>query len=120
MDQECVRALGRSDITVKNFEFPKGAGLVVFLTVVGGLAGWSKRSFFERGGLWSSWLSEGARERCFAIQPWFFWGIVVVHLLEASFFMPGKLKRHNVNPASWDYWLWLGDTFFQGIGSMKR
>lgn len=120
MDRKCVTALGRSDITIRHFEVPRGAALGVFLAVVGGLAGWSSRSFFEEGGLWSFVLSEGWRERCFAIQPWFFWGIVVVHLLEVAFVMPGKLKRHNVNPASGAYWLWLGDTFLQGIGSMKR
>ena len=120
MDKECVAALGRSDITVKEFIPPYGFYLASFVVICVTLVSFSMRSNFAAEGTIAQFVPEGFRRFCWAIQPFLFYPMVILHAAEMVTMGRGRLVKHNVNMRNPIYWQWLGTTFIEGIGSFNR
>ncbi|KAI5195028.1 hypothetical protein E4T39_08397 [Aureobasidium subglaciale] len=120
MDKECVEALGRSDITVKEFLPPKGPYLVGFIIVLTTFVAFSSRSNFEQGSFVSGLAPEPFARFCWKIQPYIWYGMLVIHTAETISMARGRLRKHNVNIRSQTWWLWLATTFIEGVGSYNR
>lgn len=120
MDQACVTALGRSDISIAEFLPPTGVAAVPFAVCLATMLGYSQRWWFGRGEVVERVLGAGFARFGWTIQPWLIGFMVVVHGFEALYATTGKLSRHSVSPRSWPYWLWAADVFVEGVFAMKR
>nr|POE83326.1 hypothetical protein CFP56_69332 [Quercus suber] len=120
MDKICRSALGRSEITVSEFVPPTGLNRVPFVAVVATFLGYSQRWWFGRGEVVERVLGAGFAAFSWRIQPWLFWGMVVVHSAEAVYFAMGKLRRHSVNSRSAVWWKWVIFTFVEGFFATLR
>ncbi|KAK5175071.1 uncharacterized protein LTR77_000208 [Saxophila tyrrhenica] len=120
MDQECLAALGRSDVTVTEFVPPRGMDLVVFVVVAATLVAYGQRWWFEQGGVVEKVLGAGFAKFSWTIQPWLICGMVVIHGSELAYFVPNYLAKHSVNPRTAVWWQWAGTTFVEGVFSFWR
>lgn len=120
MDKECVSALHRSDITVKEYIPPHGFYLYNFIQVAATLIAFSRRSHFVHGGAIANFVPQGFARFCYAIQPYLFWGMILLHSWEMIHFIRTRLTKHNANVGSLVWWQWTGTTFIEGIGSFRR
>ncbi|THW55481.1 hypothetical protein D6D20_09448 [Aureobasidium pullulans] len=120
MDKECLQALGRSDITVKEYISPTGLYLAGFVIVSTTLVAFSLRSNFEAGSLISAVVPDWFARFCWTIQPFIFYGMLVIHSAETWHMTSGRLRKHNVNVLSRIWWLWMGTTFIEGVGAYNR
>lgn len=120
MDKECVSALGRSDITVKEFLLPYGWHTAEFILVSAVFIGFSMRSNFAPGSILSHYLPLRLLYFCWKIQPSLLTFMLIVHGWETINFASSRLRKHNVKIRSRIYWLWIGTTFIEGISSFKR
>lgn len=120
MDKDCVSALNRSDITVKEFVAPYGWHLAEFILVSAVFVGFSTRSSFVPSSILSSILPSVFRRFCWTIQPYLLTLMVVLHTWETVNFSQSRLRKHNVNVRSSIYWLWIGTTFIEGVSSFMR
>lgn len=120
MDKECVAALDRSDITIREWQPPYGWYLALFVTVSVTFLAFSTRSNFAPNSLFAAFLPDFFRKFCYAIQPYLLVFLLVVHGAETFTMASGRLKRHNVNIRTLIYWQWVGDTFIEGVGAFNR
>ncbi|TKX24037.1 hypothetical protein C1H76_3605 [Elsinoe australis] len=120
MDKECVAALDRSDITIREWQPPYGWYLALFVTVSVTFLAFSTRSNFALDSLFAAILPDFFRKFCYAIQPYLLVFLLVVHGAETFTMASGRLKRHNVNIRTLVYWQWVGDTFIEGVGAFNR
>ena len=120
MDKDCVTALGRSDITVREYTFPTGWHLALFCTVSATLMAFSLRSNFAAHGMIARLVPDAFRRFCWTIQPYLFWGMILIHGAETANMARGRLIKHNVNMNDANYWKWLGDCFIEGVGAYDR
>ena len=120
MDKQCVHALGRSDITVREYTVPRGFYLALFITVCVTLVAFSRKDNFAPGGLIASLVPDAFRRFCSTIQPFLFYGMLALHGAEAVHMGRGRLSKHNVNIRAPVYWLWTADCFVEGVGAYHR
>ncbi|KAF2157788.1 hypothetical protein K461DRAFT_274018 [Myriangium duriaei CBS 260.36] len=120
MDKECVAALGRSDITVREWVVPRGVFLALFIIVSTTFIAFSLRSNFAPSGIFAPFLPSFFRRFCHAIQPVVFYGMLAIHASEAVYMARGRLRKHNVNVRSAVYWQWVGDAFIEGFGAFFK
>ncbi|PNS16901.1 hypothetical protein CAC42_4865 [Sphaceloma murrayae] len=120
MDKECVQRLGRSDITVRDWQAPYGWTLGLFVTMSAAFVAFSRRANFAPGSFAAAVLPDALRSFCFANQPWVLAFMAVVHGAEAYTMATGRLKRHNVSIRSLAFWQWIADTFIEGFGAFNR
>jgi len=123
MDKDCVTALKRSDVTVKEFIPPwkTTASSINFPLCLATFLAFSFRSNFDAGtGLFTPLIPEGFRAFCWAIQPWLLTFLQVVHTIEALQMARSRLAKHNVNIRNPIFWLWTASTFVEGITCFKR
>lgn len=120
MDKECLKALDRSDITVKEYIPPTGLYLVLFLIVSTTLVAFSSKGNFEAGSLISGIVPNWFAKFCWTIQPFIFYGMCFIHGAEAAHMSRGRLRKHNVNVRSRVWWSWMGTTFIEGVGAYNR
>jgi hypothetical protein len=120
MDKECIQALDRSDITVKEFQPATGIHLAVFVLVSTTFLAFGSRSNFEQGSLVSAFLTRSFADFCCSIQPLVLYPMLAIHSAEAWHMSRGRLRRHSVNVRSRVWWLWMATTFIEGVGSFNR
>ncbi|KAG8627133.1 hypothetical protein KVT40_004616 [Elsinoe batatas] len=120
MDKECVQALGRSDITIRDFETPYGWYLYLFIIVSATFVAFSRRANFAPNSLAAAIMPDVLRRFNYAIQPYLLFGLFAIHGTEAYVMANGRLKKHNVNMRTKTFWLWVGDAFIEGFGSFHR
>lgn len=120
MDKECVKAMDRSDITVKEFVPPTGSYLALFVIVSTTFLTFNSRSHFEAGSYLSAVLPGWFARFCWTVQPFVFWPMLVLHGLESWHMSRGRLRKHNVNMRTQVWWLWMATTFIEGVGSYNR
>ena len=120
MDKECVSALDRSDITIKEYTPPKGWYLALFMLVTATFISFGRRSNFAPGGVIASVVPDVFRRFCWTIQPFILYGMLLIHTAEMIHLGRGRLRRHNVNIRNPQYWMWMGDCFIEGVGAYNR
>ena len=120
MDKECVQALGRSDVTIKEFAPPSGIYALEFAIVAATFLGFSRRSWFEDGQMVERFLGSGFARFCWTIQPWLITFMLGLHSAEVMYFCRNHLKRHSVNARNPIFWKWVATTFVEGQFAFKR
>ncbi|KAH0363578.1 hypothetical protein KCU65_g7322, partial [Aureobasidium melanogenum] len=120
MDKECIEALDRSDITIKEFIAPTGLYLVLFVIVSTTLVAFRTRTNFEPGTFISAVVPKSFARFCWTIQPLIWYGMLVIHGAETWNMARGRLRKHNVNIRSRVWWLWIATTFIEGVGAYNR
>ena len=120
MDTECRQALGRSDITIKEYVPPTGWYAPMFLIIVATFLGYSQRWWFEQGQVVERVLGSGFAKFSWTIQPWLITGMLILHVAEVVYFIPVHLKRHSVSMRIVLWWLWVATIFIEGQFGMKR
>ena len=120
MDKECLQALGRSDITIKEFAPPTGLYAVEFVVIIAFFLSYSQRWWFARGEVVERFLGPSFASFSWNIQPLLFNFCVVLHAAEMFYFMQYRLRKHSVDMASSVWWLWSATTFFEGLFAFYR
>ncbi|KAI4719280.1 hypothetical protein E4T48_04450 [Aureobasidium sp. EXF-10727] len=120
MDKECVEALGRSDITVKEFLAPTGVYLVSFIVISATFVAFRSRGNFEAGSAIAAVVPGAFARFCWTIQPFIWYGMLSIHSLETWHMARGRLRKHNVNIRSRVWWSWMATTFIEGVGAYNR
>jgi hypothetical protein len=120
MDKTCVAALGRSDITINEFIWPKGLYALELAVVAATFVGFSQRWWFASGGIVETILGSGFARFAWGIQPWLLGGLFVIHGAELAWFVPARLRRHSVDVRSGVFWLWVGAEFLGGVFCSMR
>src|ERR1700760_796948 len=75
MDKQCLQALGKSDISVKEFVPPTGLGLIPFLIISTTWLAFSQRWWFAEERMVSRVLGPAFTKFCWTMQPWVIWGM---------------------------------------------
>ena len=120
MDKECLHALQKSDITVKDFVPPKGIYALEFLIIATTFLSYSQRWWFARGSIVERILGTGFARFSWTIQPWLITAMVVIHGAELVYFVRNHLRKHSVNVRTLLWWQWLGTTFIEGQFAFRR
>ncbi len=123
MDNAAASALSRSTIAVREYRRPKGFHAVVFTVCFLTFATFCRRQNILPG----SYLYEGVLKYVpsFAnfmatVQPFVFYGMLVIHVTEVYFMHKRRLQKHTVVPLSRVWWLWTLSTFIEGVGAFQR
>ncbi|MCJ1309095.1 hypothetical protein MMC25_002750 [Agyrium rufum] len=123
MDNECMDALNRSHITVKEYAPPTGFHAVVFMACLLTFIAFSRRTNFRPGSLIYdyifSYVPDFARF-CHLMQPIVLYPMILLHGWEAGTMATSRLQKHNVPYPSRLWWLWVGSCFIEGAGSFRR
>jgi hypothetical protein len=120
MDKTCREALSRSDITVNEFVPPTGLYLLEFLLSAATFIGYSQRWWFAHGQVVERTLGSGFAKFSWTIQPWIISAMLLIHGVELVFFIPRLLIKHNANPWTTTWWLWVVFSFVEGQPSWWR
>lgn len=115
MDQDCVQALGRDSITVKEYQAPKGFGAVIFATCFSTFILLSRPenvSFVFQ-------MVPGFAAFVLKIRLLVLFPMLAIHVFEA-FLMSRKLQKHSVPLFSNVWWAWVASCFVEGYGSFRR
>ncbi|KAI5862285.1 hypothetical protein GGS23DRAFT_573575 [Durotheca rogersii] len=137
--------LGLSDVRISAWTWPRGAGLVsfpgVFLyflcagtlpLVQPGTAAWEfiDAKFPSYAGVFSSSLVSslradagigigGALTYVWLVKA-IFLPVLLIHIGEAWWVARSRLRPHGVDTGSGLWWLWVVNTFFEGLPAIKR
>lgn len=120
MDKECLAGLGRSDVTVNEFLWPKGVYALELAIVVATFLGFSQCWWFAPGQVVESVLGQTFARFGWLIQPWLLGGLFLIHGAELAWFVPARLKKHSVNVRTGVFWLWAIAEFFGGVFCSTR
>jgi hypothetical protein len=115
MDQDCIHALGRDSITIKEYRAPKGFDAVIFATCLSTYILLSRPahvSFVFK--LVPEFADFVSKIRLLVLYP-----MIFIHVIEA-FLMTRKLQRHSVPLFSKLWWAWCLSCFIEGVGSFRR
>jgi Protein of unknown function (DUF2470) len=115
MDQDCIEALGRDSITIKEYRAPRGFDAVIFATCFSTYILLSRPenvSFVFQ--LVPEFAAFVLKIRLLVLYP-----MIIIHLVESSL-MIRKLQRHSVPLFSKLWWTWTVSCFIEGIGSFRR
>ncbi|KIW06453.1 uncharacterized protein PV09_02897 [Verruconis gallopava] len=122
MDKQALAGLNRSPITLKEYKFPKGFPVLVFVACLGTYLLYSR----ERNMLPGSWLHDMVLKHIpsftsFALKMrnYIIWPMLVIHITEASIMM-NTLKKYSVPLFSRIWWLWTVSCFIEGYDSFRR
>lgn len=63
----------------------------------------------------ASLLGEGFAGFAWGVQPWVFWGMVLIHSAELAWFVPARLRRHSVDVGGRVFWAWCAAEFVCGV-----
>lgn len=113
LDRTCRKALGHSDVTVKQYLTPSGLYTIPFLVIIATMVGYSRRSWFAQGAIVERILGRTFAKFSWTIQPYLALGLLLIHGGECLYFAHTKLPRHSVNIRSSTYWLWTLSTFVE-------
>jgi len=123
MDAETREALGRSEVTIKKFEWPKTLTNRVFaygggtlLWVAAGLM--SQQFMYQNIYRYIPWAE--VYEKYHARQ-WVSLFLAATHSYEALFLLRPMLKKHSVPTGSLLYWRWMSMNFWiDGFMTLQR
>lgn len=120
MDKQCLQALGKSDITIKEFVPPTSLYLVEFMVIMATFIAYSQRWWFTKGAVVERILGHAFARFSWTIQPWLITFVVGIHVVELAYFIRNHLRRHSVNIRTALWWKWVGTTFIEGQFAYKR
>jgi hypothetical protein len=120
LDKECCQRLHRSDVTVKEYQYPRGTDALPFIIVSATFLAYCQRWWFAKGQVVEAILGTSFARFSWRIQPWLFWMMVAIHGAEVVYFAYTQLSKHSVSIRSRVWWLWSGSTFIEGVFAMKR
>ena len=123
LDAEAVKGLGRSSITIKKFPPRNGTEMAFFAIAILFFAVFSKRSNFQSGSVFYGFVLryfQGAAKFFEKAQPFIFYPVLVLHLVEATYMGQVRLEKHSVPRYSTLWWKWTLSTFVEGVGAFKR
>lgn len=115
MDQDCIEALGRDSITIKEYRAPKGFEAVIFATCFSTYILLSRPenvSFVFQ--MIPDFAAFVLKIRLLVLFP-----MIAIHVFETSL-MIRKLQRHSVPLFSKLWWAWTASCFIEGVGSFRR
>lgn len=123
MDAESCSALQCSPITVKKWIRPYGTSAVNFTLFLWLYSTFCRRANFLPGSLYYRYFfgsRPGLANFCSNIQPFLFYGVLAIHLMECLFIMRPRLQKHTVRMFSSVWWLWSFSSCFEGVGATLR
>ena len=120
MDRECLQALGKSDITVKEFVPPTGLYAPNFIIIAATFLAYSQRWWFATGQMVERYLGSGFARFSYTIQPYLITAMIAIHGTEVIYFISNHLRRHSVNPRTSLWWMWVFFAFTEGQFCFKR
>lgn len=121
LDKECRKALGHSDVTVKQYVPPNNLIYrLEFLIISATFISYSQRWWFAEGAIVERWLGSAFAHFSWKIQPWLVAAMIAIHGSEAVYLALVKLRTHSVNPRSFVFWLWTFSTFIEGQFAYRR
>jgi Protein of unknown function (DUF2470) len=123
MHKHCLKALGRSDITIQEYRAPTGFGAVVFTTCLFTFIAFSRRAHFEPGSEFYSRLFQyvpGFAAFCYSIQPLLISLMVLIHVSEALHMWFYRLRPHNVRFGSRLWLCWFVNDLIEGYTTLQR
>ncbi|KAF2169815.1 hypothetical protein M409DRAFT_20229 [Zasmidium cellare ATCC 36951] len=121
LDKECRKALGHSDVTVRQYVPPNNLIYrLEFLIISATFISYSQRWWFAAGGPVERLLGSTFAHFSWTIQPWLLAAMVSIHGAEAVYFALHKLRTHSVNPRSSTWWLWTFSCFIEGQFVYRR
>lgn len=123
MDQDAIKALDRSDVTIKEYRLPAGFQLIIFALCLGGYISFLRKANFIPGSyqyefLWRYIPAVGALLR--DTYPLALVLMVGIHLVELIIFIRTRLTKHSVPFLSQLWWSWSISTFIEGFGAFQR
>ncbi|KAE8374029.1 hypothetical protein BDV26DRAFT_270747 [Aspergillus bertholletiae] len=124
MHKECLRQLGLSDITIKEYRGPRGWEVVNFAVVVATLIVFSRGSNFLPGSL----LYETAgldrfpafTQFCHTVQPIPNTLLLGIHAIEVVLMAVRRLKPYGVPFMSGVWFAWLATIMIEGVWAFRR
>ncbi|KAK3691884.1 hypothetical protein LTR37_018377 [Vermiconidia calcicola] len=120
IDKQCLEALVKSDITVKEFVPPTGLYALEFFIVAATFFSYSQRWWFAEGALVERMLGASFARFSWTIQPWLISGMIALHSAEMVFFIQKYLRKHSVNVRTGIWWEWAATTFIEGVFAFRR
>lgn len=125
MDHECQRALGRKDITLKQYLAPQGFQVVVTIVCLVTFATLHRRANLSPDTAPQSLkplLERFPRiaEYLWRIQPRVFRPLVAIHTGEAIYMHFSRLRPLSVPTGSPLWMKWIASTLIGGFGNMQR
>ena len=123
LDNDAISALGRSDITIREYRFARGVQFVIMISVLAGFFSFSYRDMFRPG----NWIYEvfwGNFPRFSAfLYEWAYVALalmVLIHGVEAIVMASGRLRKHSVPAGSGVWWKWATSAYCEGYGAFAR
>ena len=123
MDQEALRGLNRSSITVREYRRPRGFLAVVFVASANTMVWFSQCSNFLPGSFLYEYILKHVpnfARFCYGIQPYVFYPTLAIHISEALWMERSRLRKFNVPRFSKLRWHWLSSNFIEGAGAFVR
>jgi len=125
MDKTASDALGRSDITIKQYTRPRGVGMFVFIVSFLTFAVFARRANLapnDPGSLLGQLAGKFPRvfEFLWRIQPYVFLPMVAGHSAQVWWLDRTRLQKHSVPKLSGLWWKWTVSHFVEGVTSFKR
>ncbi|KAF2808908.1 integral membrane protein-like protein [Mytilinidion resinicola] len=123
MDQEAVKGLDRSPITVTTYTRPRGWHLGVFLACLLGYFSFSRPANFQPGSYLYEILLKHVPSFAEFMAPKAYIALasmVVIHGTEAYLMATTKLRKHSVPVGSSLWWTWMSSTFIEGFCAFQR
>jgi hypothetical protein len=124
MDQDAVKALGRSPITVTTYTRPRSFFHIAVL--VGCLLGYfsfTRKANFEPGSYLYDLILRYVPALAAFAAPKAHMALaimVAVHGTEAALMATTRLRKHSVPVGSSLWWKWVASTFVEGFGAFQR
>ncbi|KAL8825607.1 MAG: hypothetical protein Q9191_004312 [Dirinaria sp. TL-2023a] len=112
-----------SPITVKKWIRPYGTSAVNFTLFLWLYSTFCRRANFLPGSLYYRYFfgfMPGLANFCSNIQPFLFYGVLAIHLMECLFIMKPRLQKHTVRMFNSVWWLWSFSSCFEGVGATLR
>ncbi|OKL59486.1 hypothetical protein UA08_05383 [Talaromyces atroroseus] len=123
MHKYCLKALGRSDLTIQEYRAPTGFAAVMFTTCLLTFIAFSRRAHFEPGSELYSRVFQyvpGFATFCYSIQPLLIRIMAVIHLGEALHLWFYRLRPHNIRFGSRLWLCWFVNDFIEGYTALQR
>ncbi|OCK80837.1 hypothetical protein K432DRAFT_425437 [Lepidopterella palustris CBS 459.81] len=123
MDKVATSALGRSEITVKEYRRPQGLHAVVFVVCAFTFLLFARNANFLPGSYSYHALLKhfpNFSAFCARIQPLVLNVMIVVHGSEAYYMATRKLRKHSVPVGSMLWFQWTISNFIEGVGAFQR
>ena len=123
MDKEACSTLQCSPVTVKRWVRPDGVSAAVSSFILWVCVTFSRRANFLPGSFYYQYFFgfvPSFAAFCHLIQPFLFYGVLAIHVMELFILMGPRLRKHTVRMFSGVWWLWILSNYIEGGGAVIR